>query len=242
MAQPFCEAIIRDWDRSVKLAGLSPCTHSCPGGAHGDRPPHPHLCSFACDRYFVFGLCRAGVWASRATRSRRRLDVARPRGPTVAPPLAEPAVNLCQLDLSGPNDVSVDFLEYQDRNKFCRDDLNAQQKVPVRRNWDEPVSRASLARCLRTACQVRRFNASMAGDDQRGQWWGRDRGERAHEARFVTNCQADTTTEFDAGTFMTLATLPTGVDPMPVAVDSSIDWAHIGNRASNTLSPLPDAF
>jgi YVTN family beta-propeller protein len=59
---------------------------------------------------------------------------------------------------------------------------------------------------------------------------------------FVTNSQDDTVTVLDAGTLMTLATIPAGDDPMPVAIDPWIAWVYIGNRGSNTIAALPDTY
>lgn len=59
---------------------------------------------------------------------------------------------------------------------------------------------------------------------------------------FTTNSQDDTVTVFDGATLLTLATLPVGDDPMPVAVDPSIGWAYIGNRSGNTLLAQPDVY
>lgn len=57
---------------------------------------------------------------------------------------------------------------------------------------------------------------------------------------FVTNSQDGTVTVIDGPTLLTLATIPTGSDPMPVAVDPSIYWAYVGNRGGNSLVALPD--
>lgn len=71
--------------------------------------------------------------------------------PRQVPPAAQPheaAASLCQLDLSGPNDVPAGFAA-KDLNKYCRDDLNAVGKIPIRWNWDEPadVTGETVAAC-----------------------------------------------------------------------------------------------
>lgn len=59
------------------------------------------------------------------------------RAPSAVSP-REAAASLCQLDLSGPNDVPVESAA-KDLNKYCRDDLNPAGKIPIRWNWDEPA-------------------------------------------------------------------------------------------------------
>ena len=59
---------------------------------------------------------------------------------------------------------------------------------------------------------------------------------------FVTNAAADTVSVFDGDSLLLLATAPTGDDPMGVAVDPGLNYAFVGNRASNNLTSIPDTY
>ena len=59
---------------------------------------------------------------------------------------------------------------------------------------------------------------------------------------FVTNAAADTVSVFDGGSLLLLDTVPTGDDPMGVAVDPGFNYAFVGNRASNSLTSIPDTY
>ncbi len=59
---------------------------------------------------------------------------------------------------------------------------------------------------------------------------------------FVTNSQDNTVTVFDGSTNMVLDTVPVGLDPQFVAVDSGLSYAFVGNRASNSVSGIPDGY
>ena len=58
----------------------------------------------------------------------------------------------------------------------------------------------------------------------------------------VTNAAADTVSVFDGGSLLLLDTVPTGDDPMGVAVDPGLNYAFVGNRASNSLTSIPDTY
>lgn len=59
---------------------------------------------------------------------------------------------------------------------------------------------------------------------------------------FVSNSAADTVTVFDGVTHMLLDTVPVGDDPMAVAIDPGLSYAFVGNRASNSVSGIPDGY
>ena len=59
---------------------------------------------------------------------------------------------------------------------------------------------------------------------------------------FVTNAAADTVSVFDEGSLLLLDTVPTGDDPMGVAVDPGLSYAFVGNHASNSLTSIPDTY
>ncbi len=59
---------------------------------------------------------------------------------------------------------------------------------------------------------------------------------------FVTNSQDDSVSVFDGNTNMLLATTPVGDDPQFVAVDAGLGYAFVGNRASDSISSIPDAY
>ena len=59
---------------------------------------------------------------------------------------------------------------------------------------------------------------------------------------FVTNAAADTVSVFDGESLLLLDTVPTGDDPMGVAVDPGLNYAFVGNRRSNSLTSIPDTY
>lgn len=59
---------------------------------------------------------------------------------------------------------------------------------------------------------------------------------------FVTNSQDNSVTVFDGVTNMVLDTVPVGLDPQFVAVHPGLSYAFVGNRASNSVSGIPDGY
>jgi YVTN family beta-propeller protein len=59
---------------------------------------------------------------------------------------------------------------------------------------------------------------------------------------FVSNSQEDSVSVFDGVTDMLLDTVPVEDDPMDVAVDPGWSYAWVGNRASNSVTGIPDAY
>ncbi len=59
---------------------------------------------------------------------------------------------------------------------------------------------------------------------------------------FVSNSQDDSVTVFDGVSTMLLDTVPVGDDPMDVAVDQGWSYAWVGNRASNSVTGIPDGY
>lgn len=59
---------------------------------------------------------------------------------------------------------------------------------------------------------------------------------------FVTNSQDDSVSIFDGNTNMLLDTAPVGDDPQCVAVDAGLGYAFVGNRASDSITSVPDAY
>jgi len=57
---------------------------------------------------------------------------------------------------------------------------------------------------------------------------------------FVTNSLDDNVTKFDGVSFMVLDTIPVGDDPHCAAVDPGLGYIYVGNRMSDTVSPIPD--
>ena len=59
---------------------------------------------------------------------------------------------------------------------------------------------------------------------------------------FVSNSTKDSVSVFDGITHMRLDTVPVGDDPMFVAIDPGLSYAFVGNRASNSVSGIPDTY
>jgi YVTN family beta-propeller protein len=57
---------------------------------------------------------------------------------------------------------------------------------------------------------------------------------------FATNSLDDSVTVFNGVSLAVLNTIPVGDNPMGVAVDPGLGYAYVGNRASNSLSTIPD--
>jgi YVTN family beta-propeller protein len=59
---------------------------------------------------------------------------------------------------------------------------------------------------------------------------------------FVTNAADDSVTVIDGINSLVLARIPTGDNPMGVAIDPELGYVFIGNRAGNNVAVLPDDF
>ncbi len=59
---------------------------------------------------------------------------------------------------------------------------------------------------------------------------------------FASNSQDNSVTVFDGHTNLVLDTVPVGLDPQFVTVHPGLSYAFIGNRASNSISGIPDGY
>ncbi len=59
---------------------------------------------------------------------------------------------------------------------------------------------------------------------------------------FVTNSLDNSVSVFDGTTNMLLATVPVGLNPQAVAINAGLSYAFVGNRASNSISGIPDTY